>query len=286
MRISQGTGVRRGLIGLAVAAALLAGCGGKNGREAGSAGKRVVCASPAVAEIVFALGAGDRVLGVSEFTDWPPEAASQPGIGGALSPNRERILALEPDLILSQGKSEALGAFAKARGIGFRSFPLDTLADLRGAVSGVAEILGVAERGRELLEKMDADLAAIPSRDPLPVFIALGHAPGDLSGLMTSGPGTFLSEIVAKAGGSNIFADLQILWPKISQETLIWRKPAILLDFQSAAADKPRRAALAADWEKLGFRADQVRILDEDYLLKPGPRAAQSAARIAAAICE
>ena len=284
MRISQGTGVHRGLIGIAVAVAWLAGCGGPKERATESSGKRIVCASPAVAEIVFALGCGDRVVGVSEFTDWPPEAAAKPSIGGALSPNRERILALEPDLILAQGQSEALGAFAQARGIGFRTFPLDTLADLRAAISGFAEFLGVPARGRDLLENMDADFAALPVREPATVFIALGHAPGDLSGLMTSGPGTFLSEIVAQAGGSNVFADVDILWPKISQETLIRRKPAVILDFQSVAADETRRAALAADWEKLGFRADQVRVLDEDYLLKPGPRAAQSAARLAAAI--
>ena len=284
MRISQGIGVHRGLIGLAVAVFALAGCGHRATMPASSAAQRVVCASPAVAEIVFALGAGDRVVGVSEFTDWPPEAADKPQIGGALSPNRERILALEPDLILAQGKSETLGAFAKSRGIGFRAWPLDTLGDLRGAISGVAEILGVAARGRDLLEKMDADFASLPSLGPVPVFIALGHVPGDLSGLMTSGPGTFLSEIVARAGGSNVFADVELLWPKISQETLIRRQPAVILDFQSAAADEARRAALAADWEKLGFRTDQVRVLDEDYLLKPGPRAAQSAARIAAAI--
>ena len=283
MRISQGTGVHRGLIGLAVAVFALAGCG-PNGREAESSGKRVVCASPAVAEIVFALGAGDRVVGVSEFTDWPPEAAAKPSIGGALSPNRERILALEPDLILAQGKSETLGAFAQARGIGFRTFPLDTLADLRAAIAGFAESLGVPARGRDLLEKMDADFAALPVREPATVFIALGHAPGDLAGLMTAGPGTFLSEIVAQAGGSNVFADVQLLWPTVSLETLVRRKPALILDFQSVAADETRRAALIADWTQLGFRTDQVRILDEDFLLKPGPRAARSAARIAAAI--
>ena len=285
MRISQGTGVHRGLIGIAVAVAWLAGCGGPKERATESSGKRIVCASPAVAEIVFALGCGDRVVGVSEFTDWPPEAAAKPSIGGALSPNRERILALEPDLILAQGQSEALGAFAQARGIGFRTFPLDTLADLRAAISGFAEFLGVPARGRDLLEKMDADFAALPVREPATVFIALGHVPGDLSGLMTSGPGTFLSEIVAQAGGSNVFADVQILWPKISQETLIRRKPALILDFQTGPAEGARRAALVADWERLGFEAGQVRILEEDYLLKPGPRAPQAAARLAEAIC-
>ena len=96
---------------------------------------------------------------------------------------------------------------------------------------------------------------------------------------MTAGPGTFLSEIVALAGGRNVFADVATLWPKISQESLVRRQPALVLDVQSMPADDARRAALAADWEKLGFRADQVRIVDEDILLKPGPRAAQAAAR-------
>lgn len=288
MRISQGVGVRGRLIWLVAAVLILAGCRGKSGTDtpaASSVPQRVICASPAVAEIVFALGCGDRVVGVSEFTDWPPEAAQKPIIGGALSPNRERILALEPDLILTQGRSEALGGFAQAQQIGYLSLPLDTLADLRAMSAGFAAALGVENRGRELLAEMDADFAAISVCAYTPVFLALGHAPGDLSGLMTSGPDTFLSEIVAKAGGSNVFADVNVLWPKISQETLIRRQPALVLDFQTAPMDTARQAALIADWEKLGFQAGQVRILEEDYLLRPGPRAAQAAARIAAAIC-
>lgn len=287
MRIPQGTRVHRGLIAVAWLALALAGCGrsGTDGAPvAPTALRRVVCASPAVAEIVFALGCGDRVVGVSEFTDWPPEAAARPTIGSAFAPNRERVLALAPDVVLTQGQSVALETFARAQGIGFRTVPLDTLADLRAAIAAFAEIFGVPDRGRELLEQMEADFAALPARESISVFIALGHAPGDLAGLMTAGPGTFLSEIVALAGGRNVFADVATLWPKISQESLVRRQPALVLDVQSVPADDARRAALAADWEKLGFRADQVRIVDEDVLLKPGPRAAQAAARVAAAL--
>jgi iron complex transport system substrate-binding protein len=278
--------MRHGL-GIALAVLALAGCGGKGPREVGlsSSASRVVCGTPAVAEIVFALGCGERVVGVSEFTDWPPEAAAKPQIGGALNPNRESILRLKPDLILSQGKSEALRNFARAQGVEFRSLPLDTLDDLRVAIGGFATALGAEERGQALLAEIETGFAAILSCGPVPVFIALGHAPGDLSGLMTSGPGTFLDQIVAKAGGSNLFADVHILWPKISQETLIRRKPQIILDFQTLAVEESRRVALLADWQRLGFLTNQIRILDEGHLLKPGPRAAQSAARIAEALC-
>jgi iron complex transport system substrate-binding protein len=237
-----------------------------------------------VAEIVFALGCGERVAGVSDFTDWPPEAADKPGIGGALSPSRERILGLKPDLILAQGRAEALDGFARSHGLAFRSFPLDTLADLRAAIAGVAAALGADERGELLLRDMEAEFAALPRGEPIPVFLALGHAPGDFSGLMTAGPGTFLHEILERAGGRNVFAEVRILWPKISQESLIRRAPARILDIQSGTPDDARRAALAADWERLGFDASRVRILEGDMLLRPGPRAAQAARRISEAL--
>lgn len=280
--------MRGGLICLAVLALTLAGCGRKDGKPAAANpafSKRVICASPAVAEIVFALGCGDRVVGVSEFTDWPAAAARKPVIGGVLAPNRERILALEPDLILAQGKAEALANFAISHGIAFQALPLDTLDDLRAAISGFANALGVAKKARVLLAEMEEGFSGLPRCGPVAVFLALGHAPGDLSGLMTSGPGTFLDELVALAGGSNIFSDLSVPWPRISQEALVRRNPTVILDCQPDGLDAARRDALLADWERLGFAQRQVRLLDEDYLLKPGPRAIQTVQYISQLLC-
>lgn len=264
----------------------LAGCRG--GEDAAvpfpAEPSRIVCASPAVAEIVFALGAGNRVAAVADFTDWPPEAAEKPRIGGALSPSRERILALQADLILSQGRSEALAALAREHRIAFFSLPLDTLSDVRAAIAGFAARLNAEERGRRLLREFDAGLAALPRREPVPVLIALGHSPGDLSGLMTTGTGTFLHDIVELAGGRNVFKDVPLPWPRISRESLLRRAPALVLDLQAVALDDTRRAALAADWQRLGFAPAQVRILEEDFLLRPGPRAPLAAARIAESI--
>lgn len=249
-----------------------------------SEASRIICTSPAIAEIVFSLGCGDRVVGVSAFTDWPPAAAQKPIIGDALTPNREKLLALQPDLILAQGRAESLRRFAAAQHIPFVTLPLETLADLRAMIHVLAETLGVPQQGQRILEQMDADLRAFTAPAQIPVFIALDHSPGDLSGLMTAGPNTFLSEIVEKAGGSNIFSDISSSWPRISQETLIRRKPALILDLQSTPANDIRRAALLADWEKLGFQPHQIRILDDDTLLKPGLRAIHSARQIATAL--
>lgn len=245
---------------------------------------RVICASPALAEIVFALGAGHLVVGVADFTDWPPEAAALPRIGGALAPSRERILTLAPDLLLAQGKAEALAGLARAHRIPIVALPLDTLADLRAAVTRLAGLLGVDDNGRALLAGMDAGFAALAPQEIRPVFIALGHTPGDLSGLITSGRGTFLDDILTRAGGSNIFADLAQPWPRVSREALLQRAPDLVLDIQAHPLDAPRRAALATDWQRLGFAPAQIRILEEPFLLRPGPRAHQAAARLAAAL--
>jgi len=286
MRISQGADLRGGLIGrglgIVLLGLLLAGCGRNETQppHTEEMDSRVICGSPAVAEIVFSLGCGDQVVGVSAYTVWPPDAAAKPVIGGALSPNRERILALEPTLILTQGKAESLGGFARSHEIDFLSFPLDTLDELRAAITGFASALGAEEQGAVLLAEMKSGFAVLPSGESVSVFIAIGHAPGDLSALMTTGPGTFLDELVTRAGGSNVFSDVKIDWPKISQESLIRRAPKILLDFQSFPVEGSCRAALLNDWEHLGFQAEQVCLLDEAIFLRPGPRAVQSVSLI------
>jgi len=284
VRISEGAGVRGGLSILLLTTLGWTGCGGPRHAPADATAQRVVCASPAVAEIVFALGVGERVVGVSDFSDWPPEAKAKPRIGGALVPNREVILALQPNLILAQGRAEILHRFATAQGIHFAAWPLDTLADLRAMIRGIATTLGEDEHGRQLVARLDADFAALAPERMTPVFIALSHAPGELAGLMTAGPHTFLSELVELAGGQNIFADVTASWPHISQETLVRRRPELILDFQPTQLSDAQRTALLADWGKLGFSPEQVRILEEDYLLKPGPRAPVAAGIIAAAL--
>ncbi len=246
----------------------------------------MVCGAPAVAEILFSLGCGERIAGVTDFTDWPPEAAGIPGIGGALSPSRERILALNPDLILSQGRAEVLSGFARQHAIPILSLPLDSLDDLRAAIAGFAEVMGVEDAGRERLRELEAGLDALPACGPQAVFIALGHTPGDLAGLFTAGSGTFVHELVEKAGGRNVFGDLRTPWPAVSRESILHRAPALVLDIQSTPLDPPRRAALTADWERLGFSDGQVRLLEENYLLRPGPRAVQAAVRLSEAICK
>lgn len=254
-----------------------------------SPAERVICASPGITEIVFALERGETVIGVSDYSIHPPEVRSLPRIGGLYNPNRERILMLQPGLVITQGRHNALTRFCRESGIALLSVPMDTLSDFRKAVLRIGRELEAGEPARRLVGRIMGDLDRVrtatrkyPARR---VFLTLGHTPGDLSGLMTTGPGTFLHEIIEIAGGHNIFADAEGLYPQISKEALVMRQPEIILEVFPDGMSEGNRDLLKADWERLpmlkAVREGRVFFLTEDYLLIPGVRIGRTAGRFA-----
>lgn len=278
-----------------MAVLLLGACGAEKTKTpaAHTAGtrppRRVVCGSPAVAEIVFALGCGDRVVGVSDYTAYPPEACAKPSVGGLLNPNRERLLGLSPDMLVTQGRHEALAAFARTYGIRFQSVTLDTLADLDSAIRAIAETLGVAGQGRALADGLRGELTAGGrTAPPRRVLLLLGRAPGVWTGLSTVGNGTFLGELLGLAGGTNVFADATGPYPHISKEALLVRQPEVILEVHPGGLTAGQQARLCADWHIFAdlpaVRQRRVHVLTNDFLLIPGPRVRQTARILTAAI--
>jgi len=281
---------------LTTALLVLTGChdgGVRRGHsEHASTPRRIVCGSPAVAEIVFALGCGDRVVGVSDYTAYPPEAKAKESIGGWANPNRERLLVLKPDIIVSQGRHETLAAFAVEYGIRFHTVKLDTLADIHAAIASIAEALGVADRGKDLNEDIRTRIAAVRAKTdnapPKRVLLLFGRTPGSLTGLGTVGPGTFLDDMIRIAGGTNIFADAKGAYPQVSKESLLVRKPEVIMEVNPGGLDENTIALLRADWRELpdlpAVRNDRIHYLTNDCLLIPGPRVGQIAEEFAKAI--
>jgi iron complex transport system substrate-binding protein len=261
-------------------------------RTAQSAPQRIVCGSPAVAEIVFALDCGPQVVGVSDYTVYPPEAQKKAGIGGWHNPNRERILTLESDLVVTQGRHETLADFCDRHAIAFRSVQLDSLADIEAAIATLAAVLQVPERGAALQARMRRELEsvrqAVATRPRRRVLLLFGRNPGDLSGLATTGPDTFLDEMITLAGGSNIFSDATGPYPQISKESLLIREPQAILELHPGGLPADAAAQLRRDWQRLNtlpaVAADHIVVLTDDFLLMPGPRAGLIARAFAAAI--
>jgi len=172
-----------------------------------TAPQRVILFAPNLSETAWALGHGDRIVAVTDYCVWPAELADRPRVGGMVDPNLERILALHPDLLVVQGESGVLADLARHGDLALARVDMDRGLDsiLEGFVS-VDSLLSGGEtgRGRALREEVAAALAAVadsapPSRPR--VLLSLGHDPGALTRLWTAGGGSFLNELLARAGG-------------------------------------------------------------------------------------
>ena len=271
------------------------GCGGgvtRPNQDTVQQPQRIICGSPAVAEIVFALGCGNRVVGVSDYTAYPPEAASIEKIGGWMNPNRERILRLQPDLIITQGVHPALATFAKEYGLGFHSVNVDDLENIRRSIIEIAEILEVPERGAEMVEEMTTALdkvrSSVAEQSTPSVLLVLGRTPGSLSRISTVGPGTFLDEMITIAGGSNIFSDVTGAYPQVSKESIMARNPEVIIDMHPDNLSTALRQKMNEDWQALetvtAVANGRISLIEENLLLVPGPRIAAAAELLAGII--
>lgn len=251
---------------------------------------RIICGTPGLTEIVFSLGCGDRVVGVSHFSSYPREVEEKARIGGLIDPNREKILALKPDLYLSQGRQGTMADFCRKYGIPFFPLTLETLSDLFAAIRTIGGLLNVRTEAETLCLQISKELAAVRDRirdcPPQTVFLSLGHTPGELTGIMTMGKGTFLHELLELAGGRNIFSDVGTSYPQISKEVLISRQPRIIIEIGGLPVEKID--LLRQDWQKLSIleavAEDRIYFLTEDFLLIPGVRVGQTADLLARVI--
>jgi len=250
---------------------------------------KIICGSPSITEIVFSLEKGEQVVGVSDYSVYPPAALNRPKIGGLFNPNRERIISLKPNLFIAQGKNAAISRLCREQGIELLSVRLDSLADIPAAILLLGQRLKAEKQADYMIRTIEQELTSVKNLTsrypPRKVFITLGHTPGDLTGLMTSGPGTFLHELIEIAGGENIFADAHGLYPQISKEALVMRQPEIILEVFPAGISEGNRELLRQDWERMAIlpavKNGRIFYLTDDYILIPGARIGQTAQKFA-----
>jgi len=265
---------------------------GVKGDGADGLPQRVIVASPGLVECVYAIGAGDHVVGVSAFASHPPEALDRPSIGGAFNPTFDRILELDPDLVIVQSRAEKLAAFCREHGIRIVHLDLETVDDILAAIRSLGQLLGCAGEADGVADRLRGELDAVARRvagRPRPsVFLCTHHTPGSLRSLGSAGGNTFLTELVACAGGDSILADVTIPYPMVSKEDLVTRAPDVILELRPDAGPDQDRARLLADWKLLpslpAVRDGRIHILADPFLLIPGPRAVLTARRLADAI--
>lgn len=234
--------------------------------------RRIVSLAPNLTEILFALDLGDRVVGVTDYCDYPPAAARKPRVGGYVNPNLEAILALDPDLALATPNIGNRDGVLKlqALGVDFLVVETPTLAALAEAIRQVAARAGEPERGIALAARLEAEIAAL--RDRFAAFpatralLVFSHEP-----LIAAGPGTLFDEMLRAAGGTNLAAGMGP-YPHLSLEQVVTLAPEAIVD-TAMTATGPRDAKF---WQRLAtvpaVRDGRVCAPAADPILRPGPR--------------
>jgi len=251
--------------------------------------QRIISMSPAITEMVFALGQGDRVAGVSQFTCYPPEALKKPQCGGFINPDRERILMLRPDLIIVQGAAEALSDFAGRNGIELLTLRIEDLGSIFGAIMQIGSALGCSARAELLCAQMRLRLARVKAaaegKRPVSIFLVTGREPGTLNKIQTAGSGGFLNDLIRIAGGRNIFADIPRQYATVSKESLLRREPEVIVELRGEGELSQDEAARIRElWRALAplpaARNDRIYLIGSTYAMIPGPRVVSLAEKL------
>lgn len=253
-------------------------------RPAAQVPVRVVSLVPGATQALYAIGAGDRVVGVSDFDDWPAAVRELPKIGGLVDPNLEAILGLRPDLAIVDPAHAALSRQLASAGIATYSYATADLAGVAGHLRRLGLAMGLETAGERAavefedgLERVRAATSALPRPR---VILAFGRRPGSFAELWINGGDGFLAEILEIAGGDNVFADVERPSFKAGLEAVLSRVPDIVIEAGEPGSEASARAT--RQWRSLpGFSEVRVVSVDLNWMLIPGPRLGEAAAEIA-----
>jgi len=239
---------------------------------------RIVSLAPSNTEIIFALGLGDNLVGVTEYCDYPPEAEEKAKIGGFSTVDMEKVIEVAPDLVVATSMhEESVTPEFERRGLKVITLAPETLAEVLDGISEVGAATGKEETASELVAQMQERIDAIIEKvepmlgeDKPGVMYVTWHDP-----IWTVGNGTLTHELIEIAGGENVFADGDGNM-ETDLETVVWRNPQVILASigHGSAEDSPVTWANAEDrLAELDARKDgRVYEIDADLVTRPGPR--------------
>ena len=191
---------------------------------------RIICLVPSITDDVFSLGAGDEVVAISDYVQFPAEARSKPSVGSISNPSLEAILALRPDLVLGMPHLNDQAVLEQLRHLNIPVYLVDphgvagilhSITSLGQATDREAQASALVAR---LTQRIDAVRASVKNKPVIEVFMPVSYDP-----VITIGQGAFITEIIALAGGRSITDDFRQEWPHISMEAVVARAPHALL---------------------------------------------------------
>ena len=274
----------------------LSGCTKKSAAASGIP-QKIICLSPAGTEILFAIGAQDQVIAVSEFSDYPPEALEKTVIGGfdGKSISLEKILAMQPDFVyLTDGMHNFMIPQLETYNIRYYLSNASSIAAIKKEITELGEITGHSKEAAKVVEEMnraEEEASQVAKARSVSATSAGGKdaAPLEESSVlenssprvyyevwanpyMTAGTSSFINDIITAAGGSNIFSDLTENYPLISEETIIARNPEFIFIPITSGITKEQVAARNG-WSQIdAVKNGRIILIDDNVYTRSGPR--------------
>lgn len=242
---------------------------------------RIVSLAPNTTEILFAIGAGDRVVGVTRYCDFPAEAAQLPKVGGLVDPNAEAIIALKPDLVVgvTSAGDPAIARTLGAAGIAYTFIRMESLDETYTGIRRIGELVGRQTAANALADDLSDRLVEVGKGQSVKpsVLMVFGRKP-----IVAAGPGTFAHDLLTRAGGRNAISESSQPWPTLDIEQVMKLDPDRILDMSMV------EEGTDAFWEDIpGLKANashNVYRFTDPAMMRPGPRVVDAYQRIAMAI--
>jgi iron complex transport system substrate-binding protein len=257
---------------VSVTGGLLILCFASCAEKHGNGDFRIVSLSPAMTEMLFSIGSGDKIVGVTTFCDFPPAAKKITKVGDFSHPSIERIVALKPDLVIVNlpEQSRIKAELDRLKIKSFVSSPR-SLSEIYSELHALGAVLGQKAAVDSLVSYMKRNLEPIDPVRRKRVYIEISARP-----IVTIGASTFLNDLIYGAGGTNIFADLHKDYPTVNQETVIARDPEIIIVLH------PENITGRIGWQSVkAIREGHVHAeLNPDHLMRPGPRLVEGFKRL------
>ncbi|MFP4036184.1 MAG: ABC transporter substrate-binding protein [Desulfobacteraceae bacterium] len=240
--------------------------------------ERIVSLAPSITEILFALGLGEQVVGVTEFSYHPPEAAEKPKVGSFVRLNAERILELEPDLVIGtiDGNKPGLVRLLEDAGVAVYAVNPRSIEGMIRTVARVGDLCGIKARGKEVADGLEKRLQGVLTRvsgaERPRVFMQINIRP-----IISVNRDTLHHDVIRLAGGVNVTADYKASYPRLALEQVLALQPEVILISsmeRGGAFEEARKAWF--QWDNLpAVRNGRVHLVESDLVDRPSPRVIQ-----------
>jgi len=239
---------------------------------------RIISLAPSNTEILFALGLGPKIVGVTDFCNYPVEALAKERVGGFANPSLEKIVFLEPDLVVAADLHRELVLQLDNLKIPVVVLNAHSVEEVLNDIVLVGRVTGLEKEAERLAGELRARVEAVtertskiaPSKRPR-VYYEVWHEP-----LCTAGPGTFIDDLIGLAGGINVAADAPVPWPQYNTEVIVQKNPEVMLHSYghgAAALQTLEEIARRPGWSNVScVKSGRVYAIDADLINRAGPR--------------